>query len=69
MILRRRFPGMVALTRSDDGRGDLFRADVEPGTGVWKFAVPAISSLIEDIDGSNILTENRACQGAASGTV
>ena len=31
------------LTRGDDRQGDLFRADEEPGTGVWEFAVPAMS--------------------------
>ena len=69
MVLRRRFPGTVALTRSDDSRGDLFQADMEPGTGVWKIAVLAMSSLIQDIDGSSILTETRACQSGALGTL
>ena len=40
---RRRFPGAVALTRGDGGQGDLFRADVEPGTGMWEFAALATS--------------------------
>ena len=39
VVLRRRLPGTVALTpRSDDGQGDLFWTDAQPGTGVWEFA-------------------------------
>lgn len=37
------------LTRGDDRQADLFRADEEPGTGVWEFAVPATSLDIEDL--------------------
>ena len=33
VVLRRRLPGTVALTRSDDGQGDLFWADAQPGRG------------------------------------
>ena len=43
VVLRRRLPGTVALTRSDDGQGDLFWTDAQPGTGVWEFAVLATS--------------------------
>ena len=47
VVLRRRLPGTVALTRSDDGQGDLFWADAQPGTGVWEFAVLATSLDLE----------------------
>ena len=47
MVLRRRLPGTVALTRSDDGQGDLFWAEAQPGTGVWEFAVLATSLDLE----------------------
>ena len=47
VVLRRRLPGAVALTRSDDGQGDLFWADAQPGTGVWEFAVLATSLDLE----------------------
>ena len=43
MVPRRRLPGAVALTRSDDGQGVLFRSDVELGTDAWEFAVLATS--------------------------
>ena len=46
VVLRRRLPGTVALTR-DDGQGDLFWADAQPGTGVWEFAVLATSLDLE----------------------
>ena len=47
VVLRRRLPGTVALTRSDDGQGDLFWTDAQPGTGVWEFAVLATSLDLE----------------------
>ena len=47
VVLRRRLPGTVALTRSDDGQGDLFWAEAQPGTGVWEFAVLATSLDLE----------------------
>ena len=47
VVLRRRLPGTVALTRSDDGQGDLFWADAQPGAGVWEFAVLATSLDLE----------------------
>ena len=47
VVLRRRLPGAVALTRSDDGQGDLFWADAQPGTGIWEFAVLATSLDLE----------------------
>ena len=47
VVLRRRLPGTVALTRSDDGQGDLFWADAQPGSGVWEFAVLATSLELE----------------------
>ena len=37
----------MALTRSDDGQGVLFRADVEPDTGVWELAALATSLNLE----------------------
>ena len=47
VVLRRRLPGTVALTRADDGQGDLFWADAQPGTKVWEFAVLATSLDLE----------------------
>ena len=47
MVLCRRLPGTVALTRSDDGQGDLFWADTQHGTGVREFAVLATSRDLE----------------------
>ena len=47
VVPRRRPPETVILTRGDDGQGDLFRADEEPGTGMWEFAVPATSLDLE----------------------
>ena len=47
VVLRRRLPGAVALTRSADGQGDLFWADAQPGTGIWEFAVLATSLDLE----------------------
>ena len=47
VVLRRLMPGTVALTRSDDGQGDLFWADAKPGTSVWEFAVLATSLDLE----------------------
>ncbi len=47
VVLRRRLPGAVALTRHDDGQGDLFWADAQPGTGIWEFAVFATSLDLE----------------------
>ena len=47
VVLRRRLPGTVALTRVDDGQGDLFWADAPPGTKVWEFAVLATSLDLE----------------------
>ena len=39
VVLRRRLPEALALTRSDDGQGELFWADAEVGKSVWEFAV------------------------------
>ncbi len=47
VVLRRRLRGTLALTRHDDGQGDLFWAEPGPGTGVWEFAVLATSVDLE----------------------
>ena len=47
VVLRRLLPETVALTRSEDGQGDLFWADAQPGTRVWEFAVLATSLDLE----------------------
>jgi len=47
VVLRRRLPGTLALTRHADGQGDLFWADAQPGTRVWEFAVLATSLDLE----------------------
>ena len=47
VVLRRRLRGTLALTRHDDGQGDLFWAEPRPGTGVWEFAVLATSLDLE----------------------
>ena len=47
VVLRHRLPGTLALTRHDDGQGDLFWAEARPGTGVWEFAVLATSLDLE----------------------
>ncbi len=47
VVLRRRLPGTVALTRADDGQGDLFWTDAQPSTKVWEFAILATSPDLE----------------------
>ena len=47
VVLRRRLPETVALTRTDDGQGELFWADAETGTAVWEFAVLVTSLDLE----------------------
>ena len=47
IVLRWRLPGAAAMTRVDDGQGDLFWADAQPGTKAWEFAVLATSFDLE----------------------
>ena len=47
VVLRRRLPGTVALTRDAGGQGELFWADAPPDTKVWEFAVLATSLDLE----------------------
>ncbi len=47
VVLRRRLPATLALTRGDKARGELFRTGAQPGTGVWEFAVLATSLDLE----------------------
>ncbi len=47
VVLRRRLPAMLALTRGDKARGELFWTGAQPGTGVWEFAVLATSLDLE----------------------
>ena len=47
VVLRRRLPATLALTRHDDGQGTLFWSEARPGTGVWEFAVLATSVDLE----------------------
>ena len=47
VVLRRRLPGTLALTRHDDGQGELFWSEARPGSGVWEFAVLATALDLE----------------------
>ena len=47
VVLRRRLPETVALTRTDDGQGELFWADANSRNTVWEFAVLATSVDLE----------------------
>jgi len=47
VVLRRRLPETLALTRTDDGQGDLFWADARSGNAVWEFAVLVTSLDLE----------------------
>ena len=67
-VLRRGIPGTVALARSDGGQGDVFRADVEPSTGMWEFAALATSLNLE-VHSLAQLRRNRADLENALGEV
>ena len=47
VVLRRRLPATLALTRGDKAQGELFWTEAQPGTGVWEFAVLATSLDLE----------------------
>ncbi len=47
VVLRRRLPATLALTRGDTAQGELFWTEAQPGTGVWEFAVLATSLDLE----------------------
>ena len=47
VVLRRRLPAVLALTRGDNAQGDLFWSEAQPGTGLWEFAVLATSLDLE----------------------
>ena len=47
VVLRRRLPATLALTRGDTAQGELFWSEARPGTGVWEFAVLATSVDLE----------------------
>ena len=47
VVLRRRLPATLALTRGDNAQGELFWSETRPGTGVWEFAVLATSLDLE----------------------
>jgi len=47
VVLRRRLPETVALTRTDDGQGELFWADAKSGNTAWEFAVLVTSLDLE----------------------
>ena len=47
VVLRRRLPATLALTRGDNAQGELFWSEARPGTGVWEFAVLATSVDLE----------------------
>ncbi len=47
VVLRRRLPEALALTRTDDGQGELFWADAQSGTTAWEFAVLVTSLDLE----------------------
>jgi hypothetical protein len=48
VVLRRRLPETLALTRkTDDGQGELFWADAQSGSAVWEFAVLVTSLDLE----------------------
>jgi hypothetical protein len=47
VVLRRRLPETLALTRTDDGQGELFWADAKSGNTAWEFAVLVTSLDLE----------------------
>ncbi len=47
VVLRRRLPETVALTRTDDAQGELFWADAKSGNTAWEFAVLVTSLDLE----------------------